>query len=380
MEITCEKCGTKAIVPDEKLPDKPVKIRCKRCGTEFLIKKKKKKKTTTTAITEQLPDGRLKIQCPKCDTAYVVDPSRIPDGKIKVNCKKCGIDFVFEKPKQRKPPPPPPPEINRVFGGLTDVNVGEKLTGEEQGDLSGSNHRESLIPIGVQAKPVKKKKTRQGYYIIDEDGNESGPLDIIMLRNWVRNGQIERETIILTPEGDNTVAGRMPDLASIFESLSKPETEATEKRSFSFDRKDFKSFLLGGVIVGVVFGLVLSIIAALIGTGFMPFTDAGTQIYSWKKAVSIILTNLCFGLVVGLSISIIGAVNNSNPSRKAIGLRELPGVVGASIGGLIAVYALLTNNAGVFGAIGLVLYLYLIARITTFVQEKLGSEKEQFTS
>ena len=134
MEIICDKCGTKAIVPDDKLPDKPVRIRCKSCGTVFLIKKKKK--TIPTAITKQFPDGRLKIQCPKCNTAHVVDPSKIPDKKIKVNCKKCGIDFVFEKLKQRKPPPPP--EINRDFRGLTDVTVGEKPAGGERGESSGS--------------------------------------------------------------------------------------------------------------------------------------------------------------------------------------------------------------------------------------------------
>lgn len=394
MEIICENCGNKAIVPEEKLPDKPVKITCKKCGASFTVSRPKKR-GYPEATVEKLPNGKLKVKCPACETAHLVDPAKIPSGKIKGKCKKCGEPFIFEYSKRRKPPPPPPPELSEEFFRDTvaeieetsgeanfanTADVGQTAPEDELGSGEKERAREPLLPIGVNAHPKVKKKKREGYYIIDEEGNENGPLDIIMLRNWARSGQIESETLVLTPDGDNTVAGRIEELKAIFESIEKQQTPAMETQEAPYTIRDFGMYLAGGGAVGIIFGLVLAILAAIFGPGFIPFAEGGTAVYSWKSAGMILLINLIFGLFIGLTTSIIFAINKTNNPEKEYRHDEMPGIIGASAGGLIALIALLSNNAGMFGAIGLVLYLYVMGRLANFIRNRISPAGEQVIS
>lgn len=55
MEIVCEGCNSKFVVPDEKIPkDKIVKIRCPKCGEKIVLEPETKEKKP--AATEGFPD------------------------------------------------------------------------------------------------------------------------------------------------------------------------------------------------------------------------------------------------------------------------------------------------------------------------------------
>ncbi len=361
MEIICEKCGNRAMIPDEKIPDKPVKARCKKCGAEFTLSKPQNQSPPPADISK-LPDGKLKVVCPNCNTGHVVDPEKIPKGKIKVKCRKCEEPFVFEA--QRKAVPPPPhSDLPKGFLGIDEDSFAQSLKKEAvsaNADIGASS-------VGL-AEPILKKKPRDGYYIIDEDGNENGPLDIIALRNGVRVGTVGAETLIITPEGDNTVAGRMAELASAFDLLQKPEPEPTkEKVEDGLPKGAFALYVLAGAGVGLIFGLFFATLSAVIGPSFLPFATGDNISYSWKHAIMIIAVNLCFGMILGLMASILEATSKSGSSKRD----EVPGTVGAVIGGLIGLIALLSDNTGMFGAIGMVVYAFVLAKSASVVRKKL---------
>ena len=377
MEITCDKCGNKAIIPDDKMPDKPVKVRCKKCGGEFVVAKPEPK-SVPEAPVEKLEDGKIKIQCPNCKTAHVVDSSKLPEGKIKVKCKKCSEPFIFESPRRKKPPPPPKSELPKEFFEASESNFEQDLTNKQDEDFEEEALNEAvvappisqtLIPNGLNVGTVKKK-TRDGYYTIDEDGNENGPLDLIALRNWVRTGHITAETIILTPDGSNTVVERMPELANVFERKEKPETPSTiASKPHDFSWKDFLIYLISGLGVGLVFGLAIAIAAAVFGPGFLPFASGTSLDYSWGNAMFIIAISVCMGLLISLMASVIDTFMKADSVNRSH-LDELQGAVGAVVGGIIGLVALLSNNTGMIGAIGLVLYLYLLAIIANSARKK----------
>ncbi len=378
MEVTCDKCGNKAIIPDDKLPDKPVKVRCKKCGGEFVVAKPEPKSVPEASV-EKLEDGKIKIDCPNCKTAHVVDSSKLPEGKIKVKCKKCTEPFIFESPRRKKPPPPPKAELPREFFETTESDFGGSLNETLDNDLDEGSLSETpvanapaqpLVPNGLNMGGVKKK-TRDGYYTIDLEGNENGPLDLIALRNWVRTGHITAETIVLTPDGSNTVAERMPELSTAFEhreKLEAPPVKDTKPNVFSW--KDFIVYLISGSGVGLVFGLAIAIIAAVFGPGFLPFASGTLPDYTWGNAMIIIAISVFMGLLISLMASVIEVFMKSDSASRSH-LDELQGAVGAVAGGIIGLVALMSNNSGMIGAIGLVLYLYLLAIFANSARKKI---------
>ena len=193
-------------------------------------------------------------------------------------------------------------------------------------------------------------------------------MDIIALRNGVRVGTVGAETLIITPEGDNTVAGRMAELASAFDLLQKPEPEPTkEKVEDGLPKGAFALYVLAGAGVGLIFGLFFATLSAVIGPSFLPFATGDNISYSWKHAIMIIAVNLCFGMILGLMASILEATSKSGSSKRD----EVPGTVGAVIGGLIGLIALLSDNTGMFGAIGMVVYAFVLAKSASVVRKKL---------
>ncbi len=102
MEITCPKCGITTRVPDEKLPDGPVRVKCKSCGVSFTIQKPKRDDSPKLVEVQALSDGRAKVVCPNCKTGYVIDPAKLSAGKLQSKCKKCGtlFSFIIEPPKK----------------------------------------------------------------------------------------------------------------------------------------------------------------------------------------------------------------------------------------------------------------------------------------
>ena len=40
----------------------------------------------------------MNIICPKCNFSKAVDPAKLPDRPVKVNCPKCGSSFSYAKP------------------------------------------------------------------------------------------------------------------------------------------------------------------------------------------------------------------------------------------------------------------------------------------
>ena len=379
MEITCDKCGNKAKIPDDKLPEKPVKVRCKKCGEEFVVAKPKPESVHEASV-EKLADDKIKIECPNCKTAHIVNSTKLPEGKIKVKCKKCSEPFIFESPKRKKPPPPPKSELPKEFFEATENSFEKDLKITSDDDFVepvstdaplAETASQTLIPNGLNVGTVKKK-TRDGYYTIDEDGNEYGPLDLIALRNWVRAGQINDETIILTPDGDNTVASRMPELALAFERKEIPEENSPEvSKPHDFSWKDFLTFILSGSGVGLVFGLGMAILAAVFGPRFLPFATISLADYTWGSALIIIVISLCMGLLISLLAAMIEAFSKEGGARGKSHIDELQGAIGAVIGGIIGLVALLSNNTGMIGAIALVLYLYLMAIISNSTRKKL---------
>jgi len=117
MIVKCPKCGFSSKVPRNQIPVKPTKVRCKKCGTIFVIKRPKPQKTLPIGTTRKISDNKLKVECPQCNFAYVVNPTKLPSGKIKTVCKNCKKPFIFvaKSTKSHKPPPPPPSEIRDTF-------------------------------------------------------------------------------------------------------------------------------------------------------------------------------------------------------------------------------------------------------------------------
>jgi len=386
MEIICPKCGRKAQIPDNKLPDVPVNIRCKKCGTEFPVQKPEPD-PEQEAVSEQLSDGRLKVRCPECNSAYVIDPNKMPSGIIKTKCHKCQNDFVFriEKPPVQTPPLSEPPGAFPGFSDIDSKGMNEPPKSNDtpieiepepeepyaDTDSEIASRRGLLIPIGVKSQSSQNSDKPTGYFIIDEDSNVSGPFDILMLRNWVRSGQITEKTFIEMPDGGSSLAGKIPDLESTFEALKKIEVLPDKPPPQIPTLREFFGGILSGALAGVVFGLALAIAAVIVGPKILPIVGGESENLKTIVVVLIVPIVVCLGGVIGLSISAIQAVNRTKDPSADVWNSEMAGALGASLGGILAIILLLSNNADIFVAFGTVIVLYLMSRGTTLVFKQL---------
>jgi len=95
MQIKCPECGISVEIPDEKLPDTPVKLTCKNCGYSFSFQKRKADSTIRNTEVKHLEDGSVKVICPSCNTEHIIDSSKLPIGEVKAKCRSCGARLTF---------------------------------------------------------------------------------------------------------------------------------------------------------------------------------------------------------------------------------------------------------------------------------------------
>jgi len=95
----------------------------------------------------------MNITCPHCHFSKAVAPDKVPDRPVKVNCPKCGDSFTFDKtasaavhtdpdpaPSLQSPAPGAVREASDAGPGCLDANAADRpdLTGKDpQGGVSG---------------------------------------------------------------------------------------------------------------------------------------------------------------------------------------------------------------------------------------------------
>ena len=104
--IPCPKCKTKIIVTT---PKRPTVIKCPKCGTKGTLKAEKGEGAPEKGKKpKEKEDKPTYIPCPKCKSKIEVTSSERP---LKIKCKKCGAKGTLHedkgKKKEKEPSGPP---------------------------------------------------------------------------------------------------------------------------------------------------------------------------------------------------------------------------------------------------------------------------------
>jgi len=142
MNIQCPNCKTEYKVDDDRIPDKGVYSRCKKCQTKFFVKKE-------TKPSEEKQDGKW-IECPECGFTQASSPT----------CKYCGA------------------HISTSTGSVKEIPQGEKETPDKKEPAKKED-----VTVGEKEKITKKSDISDQEKIIDqyvEQGDQENAAKLLL--------------------------------------------------------------------------------------------------------------------------------------------------------------------------------------------------------
>ncbi len=384
MEVICPKCGS--IVGISETDGKAITgLHCDNCG-DILLRDEKRPGGPALVISIILGEGRIKLYCPECGAGYVVERAKLPDGKVKTTCKKCGCVFSFvanlNKPMQLRPSDekdksalesiatsiPDPFAEKTITDDIPPLRIEPPPKTEIDEDVEPAY---DFSLTGIIPGKAKEPGEETSYGFIDEDGNVNGPLDIIVLRNWVRSGQIKRDYIILLPDGKRKTAGSVPELMQTFRAVSEKDVFPVKPMQLAAPEKEFLYGIASGALAGAVFGVGLSLLTLVFGLKVLPVINEGGGSISFRGMLMLIVVTTVLGFIIGLLISLTHSINISNNTGKDVWTSDNTGLIGALLGGALGLIFLISGNAGILGSIGTVLVMYLLARTIILFHNRL---------
>ncbi|RKZ30952.1 hypothetical protein DRQ36_03750 [bacterium] len=424
MKITCPNCGSSSQIPDEKLPEKPVQIRCKSCGTAFTIQRPPATKPVLLVNIEKLPGGKIRVVCPKCQAEYIVETTKLPEGKVKTTCKKCGQVFAFTaKPRKDTlstplPPPSTPssdflkptvepplparksPESSTPVSDDSDeqqmpvpmwekpaidpqippgtpvppgagsrpappVVIGTGLKDSPQTDHGGAEPpktvSEEFYPPGTEFIDGQPVTGKANFFIIDKNGKRDGPVTLTLLRDWVKTGQVREEDTIELPDGTQKPAGKMIELETAFAAV-KGTTLVSEPVQVKPTAKEFFSGVGAGAIGGLGCGIPATAFNLMFGMGVIAITCGASGSFVLALVLIGVLIWVGIGTFLGTLLSTIHALSLSSDSDIYIWNAKSVGAIGGGLGLFLGLLSFLSRG-GLLSIPLLIIEGYLLSRV-----------------
>jgi len=182
MEVTCPNCSKKYRVDESLIPEKGRKVKCRKCGNVFVIKREK-------PVPSNEEDFKL-------DLDFAVPPEASGDGTVRISQEQ--IDASIRKGEAADQPVQEVQEENRKI----ELDLEPKM---------------SKLGSDMENSPPRKKDPNAVRYIARVEGNEFTGLTLDELKKWISEDRL-LEADEVSREGSKVwvPAERVPELMKVF--------------------------------------------------------------------------------------------------------------------------------------------------------------------